>query len=715
MSSTNNRKRFIHGGNFLTNSSAESGSEQRTCAEEKLPAFKGLSQELLSAEETQLLLHELQEQKVELEMQNEELRCTQHELEMSRSRYFDLYSLAPVGYLTLDDKGVILDANLAAAGMLGVMQPDLLRKQITQFIFDEDRDAFYLQGRQACEIRMVRADGSIFWVSLQAAPERKGECGITLSDITERKLLEDALKESEATFRAHVENSFDVIFTLDAEGNFIFVSPAWERHFGYPASVVMGKSFAPTVHPDDVQPCVEYLTRILSSGKSGTSPVYRVKCADGSLRSFVANGMPYTDTKGRILFIGVGHDVSEQLQAEQDRLDFERQLLHSQKLKSLGVLAGGIAHDFNNLLQAVLGNMELASMNLPPDSAPLKHIEHAIQAAKHAAGLTSQMLAYSGKGSFVIKKLDLNDLVNKNVTMLRTAVSRTISMDLHTEAHLPAVMADEAQLQQVVMNLITNAAEAIEEQPGFIKLSTGIKEYDRAGLADSRLIDKPEPGRFVYLEVTDNGVGMNEDTQARIFDPFFTTKFIGRGLGMSAVLGIVKGHGGALFVESAPGRGSTITVVFPALESETIVAEQDPETPISEKVASTEAPLLGTALVVDDEKNVLRIAVAMVKLCGFSVISACDGVDAIGKFREQAEKFDVVLMDLTMPNMDGVAAMHNLRLIKPDVKVILTSGFNEQEFDERISGQPPSGFIRKPYSLKEVKAELLRVFQGCLS
>jgi len=540
---------------------------------------------------------------------------------------------------------------------------------------------------------MVRADGQLFWVSLQAAPECNGERGITLSDITERKLLEEALKESEATFRAHVENSFDVIFTLDAAGNFVFVSPAWERHFGYPASEVMGKSFAPTVHPDDIQPCVEYLTRILGSGKSGTSPVYRVKCADGSLRSFVANGMPYTDTKGNILFIGVGHDVSEQLQAEQDHLDFERQLLHSQKLKSLGVLAGGIAHDFNNLLQAALGNMELASLKLQPGSPPRRHIERAMDAANHAAGLTSQMLAYSGKGKFDIKKLDLNDLVHKNVAMLRTAVSRAISMNLHTDTPLPAIMADEAQLQQVVMNLITNAAEAIETQPGFITLSTGTKYYDHAGLALSRLIDRPEAGRFVYMEVTDNGVGMNEDTQARIFDPFFTTKFTGRGLGMSAVLGIVKGHGGALFVESAPGCGSTITVIFPSLEPENEASESGLSA-VGEE-APAEAPLSGTALVVDDEKSVLKIAVAMVKLCGLRVISAHDGVDAVSTFKEHADEIDVKLKD-----------------IKPDIKIILSSGFNEQEFDERINGQTISGFIRKPYSVRDVEAVLRRVLQG---
>ncbi len=821
-----------------------------------------LSQGALSPEESHLLLRQLQVQQIELEMQNEELRCTQLELEAARARYFDLYDHAPVGYLTLDEKGLIQEANLAAATMLGMVRTELLNKPMTRFIFREDQDYYRLNSKRLLEanevlvwdIRMVQADALPFWVHLKANPRHAGEYRITLSnitefkrvedslrqereylldlidhqpagiyrirtfprglwrmnersgsetlsysvelvnerfceimgvnrqdfitnpgilidlvhtedradfslknekantgicpfqwegrmlvgggvvwvhfeslpllvaggeilwtgllyDITEQKLIEGALKESESTFRAHVENSFDVIFTLDATGTFVFVSPAWERHFGYSAKDVMGKSFPLFIHPDDVQPCAEYLTRILSSGQSGTSPIYRVKCANGSLRSFVANGKPYVDTKGQLLFIGVGHDVTEQLQTEKDRLDFERQLLHSQKLESLGVLAGGIAHDFNNLLLAIHGNLELATMGLPPDSASLRYVDQALHASRHAASLTNQMLAYSGKGHFVIKKMDLNDLVNENAAMLRSAVSRAISMDLHTDAHLPAVMADASQLQQVVMNLITNAAEAIEEQPGFIKLATGVQNFDRDSLANSRLDDKPEPGRFVYLKVTDNGIGMNEETQARLFDPFFSTKFTGRGLGMSAVLGIIKGHGGDLFVESAPGKGTTIKVLFPALESEKGAAPQEFKISTDERGFSKEAPLSGMALVVDDVKSVLKIAVTMVKLCGFGVISACDGVDAVNKFREHVEEIDVVLMDLTMPNMDGVAAMEKMRFIKPDVKIILSSGFNEQDLDERISGQAPSGFIRKPYSMKEVEVEFRRVVQ----
>jgi PAS domain S-box-containing protein len=546
-------------------------------------------------------------------------------------------------------------------------------------------------------------------LKISAYRAASGLMACVVVDISYRKRIEDALRESEATFRAHVENSFDVIFTLDAAGTFVFVSPAWERHFGYPVSEVLGRSFAPFIHPDDVQPCIEYLTWVLTTGRSGTSPVYRVKSADGSLRSFVANGMPYTDTKGRLLFIGVGHDVTDQLQAEQDRLDFERQLLHTQKLESLGVLAGGIAHDFNNLLLTILGNVELAARNIPPDSTPHKRLEQATMAANRAADLTSRLLAYSGKGVFVITRLNLNQLVNENAALFRTAVPRTVSIDLQLSAAIPDIMGDVAQIQQVVMNLITNASEAIELQPGLIRLSTGLQICDEACLSGSRLEEKPAPGRFVYLEVSDNGVGMSEQTRQRIFDPFFTTKFTGRGLGMSAVLGIVKGHSGALFLDSAPGRGTTIRVVFPTTEEETA----SPGGEAAHVITSDDSNVIlsGTVLIVDDEKAVLKVCVTMARLCGFKTITASDGTDAVNTFRTRSDEIDLVLMDLTMPNMDGVAAMNELRRIKPDIKIILSSGFNEQELDERFSDQNPSGFIRKPYGMKNLEAELRRVMR----
>lgn len=406
------------------------------------------------------------------------------------------------------------------------------------------------------------------------------------------------------------------------------------------------------------------------------------------------------------------HRVAENIRLQEDRLDFERQMLHTQKLESLGVMAGGIAHDFNNLLQSLLGNMELASMKLAPDSASQKYISNAMISGKHAAHLTDSMLTYVGRGVVAKKQLNLNELVRENVEMLRSAATTAVSTELCLSAELPYILADGAYIQQVVMNLIINAAESIEEQPGFVIITTGIQNCDQTCLAATLLEEKPEPGRYVFLEVSDNGCGMSNETIKRLFDPFFTTKFTGRGLGMSAVMGIIRTHGGALFVESEPGEGTTFKALFPIPESDLPAAVQEPFTPVTGLFTHQQPPLSGVALVVDDERSVLKICKKMVTLCGFTVITACDGIDAVAKYREHADEIVVVLMDLTMPNMDGITAMCQIYNIRPDVKLILSSGFNADELSERFTSQAPSGFIRKPYSMNALGTEMRRVLQG---
>jgi CheY-like chemotaxis protein len=386
-------------------------------------------------------------------------------------------------------------------------------------------------------------------------------------------------------------------------------------------------------------------------------------------------------------------------------------MLQAQKLESLGVMAGGIAHDFNNLLQSILGNMELASMKLPSDAAPQKYIANAIISGKHAAHLTNLMLTYLGKGLTTKKELNLNELVRDNTEMLRTAASAAVSVELFLSPDLPHITADIAHMQQVVMNLITNAAESILEQPGFVRITTGIQSCDQAGLAASLLEEKPAPGRYVFLEVKDNGCGMSEETLQRLFDPFFTTKFTGRGLGMSAVLGIIRIHNGALFVESEPGKGTTFRVLFPIPDSAPPATTEEPVSSPPQTSTFQESSLSGLVLVVDDERAVLKICTKMVQLCGFTVMTACDGIDAVAKFREQADEIVIVLMDLTMPNMDGITAMDEIYRIRPDTKVIISSGFNKEELSERITSQPPCGFIRKPYSMNVLEAEMRRVMQ----
>jgi signal transduction histidine kinase len=256
-------------------------------------------------------------------------------------------------------------------------------------------------------------------------------------------------------------------------------------------------------------------------------------------------------------------DITARKKAEGERLNLERKLLHAQKLESLGVLSGGIAHDFNNLLHVVLGNLDLALMKSPGDADVRQHIDQAVSAGKQAARLTDMILAYTGKKMYVIQKVNLTALVEKNASMLSALVSRRVTFDLALDGGLPPIMADEGQMQQVVMNLITNASEAIGDAVGTIRLATRVQEFDQSALNASRVEEKPTAGRYVVLEVRDNGCGMDSETLHRLFDPFFTTKFTGRGLGMSAVQGIIRAHQGAFLIESSPGAGTAIRVLFP--------------------------------------------------------------------------------------------------------------------------------------------------------
>jgi signal transduction histidine kinase/CheY-like chemotaxis protein len=430
---------------------------------------------------------------------------------------------------------------------------------------------------------------------------------------------------------------------------------------------------------------------------------------------FILGGLRERETAARIMAeqqTELVNNIAELEHSTEKRISLEKQLLHAQKLESLGIMAGGIAHDFNNLLQSILGNMELAALKQDVNSTAQKYISNAIISGKHAAHLTSLMLTYVGKGITAKKELDLNRLVMENVKLLRSAASAAVMLELSLSEQPLHIQADVAQIQQVVMNLITNAAESIEEQPGIVRITTGTQLCDNDFLESSLLDDKPEPGRYVFLEVQDNGCGMSKDILKRLFDPFFTTKFTGRGLGMSAVMGIMKIHGGALFVESEPGVGTTFRAMFPAVHSVPTAQSDTSVSRPSEKSISLKSPLSALALVVDDEKSVLKICANMLKFCGYSVITACDGIDAVTKFQEHAGEISVVIMDLTMPNMDGITAMREIYGIKPDAKVILASGFNKDDLGERIADHPPAGLICKPYSMKELDAEIRRVMQS---
>ena len=529
-------------------------------------------------------------------------------------------------------------------------------------------------------------------------------------DITERVQAEAALRESEGRYRMLFEHGSDAVFLME-NGRFAECNARTLEIFGCTRAEILGH------HPGDFSP-----PRQRDGSASAPLAEAQMRAAlAGEPRSFDwlhcrRDGTPFdaevslgrVEWRGRVYLQAMVRDVTARRRAEEARLELERRMLHAQKLESLGVLAGGIAHDFNNLLMAILGNLELGLRDLSPVSPVRPRLDAASQAARRAADLTRQMLAYSGRGKFLVGRVDLNELVEENVFLLRTSIPRTVTLNLHLDRVLPAVEADAGQIQQVVMNLITNAAEAIGGEAGVITLSTGVRDCDAPYLGRSRLDEMPPAGSYVYLEVTDTGCGMDAETQKRMFDPFFTTKFTGRGLGLPAVFGIVRGHGGAILLDSVVGKGTTIRVLFPV--AEVVVGAAVPAEGAAAGVAgAAHSAGRGTILIVDDEEMVLGPCVAMAESMGFEVLTAGDGEQAVEMVRRHGAEIRAILLDLTMPELDGAGALDRILRLEPGAKVILSSGYDEAEATGRVAKEGLAGFIRKPFGMEQLRSMLERV------
>ncbi len=394
----------------------------------------------------------------------------------------------------------------------------------------------------------------------------------------------------------------------------------------------------------------------------------------------------------------------EQAQAKQIadvREEFVLDLAESQKLEALGVLAGGIAHDFNNLLALILGNTSLALSTLGPgarERAPLHQVE---LAATRSADLAQQMLAYSGQGKFVVEILNLAEIVSGQTELITAAISTMAVVTLDLAPDTPAIEADATQLRQVVLNLITNASEAIGEADGTITVRCGSLDADRALLSDYDVAAQLKEGRYAFLEVVDTGAGMDDATRERIFDPFFTTKFTGRGLGLAAVQGIVRGHGGAMKVRSAPGHGTVFTLIFPA--------STKPAPAAAHTAAPTIGHISGTVLLAEDNEALRSMTAMMLESIGLTVVCAADGHEALRLFNTRADDFAFVLLDLMMPGMGGDDVIRELRRIGTTTPIVLTSGYDAQELSQRFAGRDVAAFLQKPYQLRDLQATAIEV------
>jgi two-component system cell cycle sensor histidine kinase/response regulator CckA len=383
-------------------------------------------------------------------------------------------------------------------------------------------------------------------------------------------------------------------------------------------------------------------------------------------------------------------EMEDRRQAEEEHKKLEAQVQHAQRLESLGVLAGGIAHDFNNLLASIMGYASLAAMDLTAESRTRKSIDQVLLAAKSAADLTQQMLAYSGRGTFVMEAVNITHLIEGVVRLLESTISKKATLRLELASDLPAILADASQIRQVVMNLITNAAESLGDRTGTVQVTTG---RERAELGQLPAISPGHvlpAGDYVCIEVRDTGCGMDDETLGKIFDPFFTTKFTGRGLGLAAVLGIIRGHHGSIQVESQPDTGTVFRVIFPAID--TGLVEDLPSLSESDPWQAE-----GLVLVVDDQPGVRELAQTILERVGLTVLTAGDGKQAVDVFNEHANEIHAVLLDLNMPGMDGAEVFWHMTHMVPGIRVVLCSGYNEQDVTTKLHGLQPAGFLRKPY------------------
>jgi signal transduction histidine kinase/CheY-like chemotaxis protein len=446
----------------------------------------------------------------------------------------------------------------------------------------------------------------------------------------------------------------------------------------------------------------DFISASTANGDKPSPGVFRAQGAhDDDIRQLEVTAAAVSSRSGVPGALVLFKDVTQQMAQEVERQRIEAQMRRAQKLESLGVLAGGIAHDFNNLLVSIVGNADLGLLLASPGSPVQNALIKIKVAGGRASELTQQLLAYSGKKEVRIEAIDVNPLVSELKNLLEVSISNYVLLDMVLSVDLPLVRGDLSQISQVVMNLITNASEAIGEHPGSITIATGTALLTADECAERKTNWDVSEGVYVFIDVSDTGSGMPASVREQIFEPFFTTKFTGRGLGLAAVAGIVRSHHGAIEVQSELGVGTTFRVLFPAAPGAHLDApKHETLEPAMERSGK------GTVLVVDDEREVREVLSEMLEIFGFEVTAANDGIEALDIFRASPDAYSAVILDLAMPRMGGAETLQAIRAIRPDIPVILCSGYDE---DHALKGDSSSAFLQKPFKLSTLINKLEEV------
>jgi signal transduction histidine kinase/ActR/RegA family two-component response regulator len=613
----------------------------------------------------------------------------------------------------------VLDANPTAVKLSKLKREDLLRRTIREVVRHELGWDEWLQTVQQTTTfhgrdgYLLRSGSGENWtpVSLTIArlhlPNTPPLALLTFRDRSEQVEAYRRVQRTEIELRRVLVSVSDCLYSyrLDARGQrrYRYLSPVVERLAGRPVSYFLDDPWrwGEVVELEDQPRWREFICGLQPQGSAELE--YRIRRPDGALRwvrESIGSAAPEEGTG--LLVHGILSDITERKRAEM--ATEERRQLESQKLESLGVLAGSLAHDFNNLLTGILGNAGLARMSLASGSETLGALDQIEAGSLRAAEICRQLLTFTGKGRVVLGPVGLDDVVRETAATLLSALPPRVEMKLELAPDLPPALADAAQVRQVLVNLVVNAVEAMANWSGAIRVRTDLARLERATatMAHFAAPDLIE-GEAVALEVRDNGPGISPEVQARMFDPFFTTRFRGRGLGLAVVQGIVHAHKGAIFVESAPGVGTAVRVVLPRSRHEPALL------PPSESPATLG---LKTVLVADDEDAVRTVTGRMLEAAGYQVILAHDGHDVLEKYRQHAATVRLVLLDLTMPRMTGEDAFRSLRQLRPDLPVIVMSGYPETDVMNRFVGAGLSAFLQKPFRPMELLDLVRQHFQG---
>lgn len=614
------------------------------------------------------------------------------------------------GVAVLDRGGRLVMANPAAARLVAVdaLTPDSDFVELLAARLGLDGKDSLLSILVACDqpeqghlFQVMRTGDPCRWMRLKSTPipgrwPSKGGLGIRLRDETKLHEATERAAQQAASIEAILGSIHDGLFVVDGMGRLVYANDRfwkmWDLSRVVPAGIDERGLVDELVARVDAKDGERVLALARDSETTAKGVDLRLK-SSGVLTLAIAPLIRSRQVVGRVWTF---RDVTE-------RREMEERLRESQKLESLGVLAGGIAHDFNNILVGVLGNVELAIASLDPNASANRHLTRVKKSADRAAELVQQLLAYAGRGQVPSDTVDLSRLVRETRELLGNAVSKKAELKFDLASDL-FVEGDPVQLGQIVMNILTNASDALGDEAGVIRIETGVRRVTDTLVKDALPQQLVTEGDYVFLEVSDNGCGMDADTLGRIFEPFFSTKFTGRGFGLSAALGIVRRHHGFIKVKSAPAEGTTFLLLLPRVIPE---AGARPSKTSAPRRAQKTLPMpLGTILVVDDEEPVRAVARSVLELEGFHVLVAEDGHDGVRRFRAHGSEVGAILLDLTMPRMDGVEALFAIRQISREVPVILSSGYSEKDTMARCAGLSGTSFIQKPYTAQALVAKV---------